>query len=108
MEPYEESAIQETEPEEDTYQAMLHGICTSACDVGAMSAVLLVPGLLGRRRRRSVACKYLLPGPVALRPCPAPSLRRPHCRSSVCRLIPPRYKGWMRYWPWCRCPRVCP
>src|SRR5207249_12246020 len=49
MEPYEESAIQETEPAEDTYQAMLHGIFTSACGVGAMSAEILVPGLVGQR-----------------------------------------------------------
>jgi hypothetical protein len=38
MEPYEESATQETEPAEDTHQAMLHEIFTSACDVAAMSA----------------------------------------------------------------------
>ena len=38
MEPYEESATQETEPAEDTHQAMLHGICTFACNVAAMPA----------------------------------------------------------------------
>jgi hypothetical protein len=38
MEPYEESTTQETEPVEDTHQAMLHGIFTFACDVAAMPA----------------------------------------------------------------------
>jgi len=38
MEPYEESAAQETEPAEETHQAMSHGIFTSAWHVAAIPA----------------------------------------------------------------------
>jgi len=38
MEPYKESAVQEGEPAEETHQAMLHEIFTSAYDVAAISA----------------------------------------------------------------------
>ena len=37
--------------------------------------------------------QVLIAGAGGAAPCPASSLRRPHCRSSACRLILPRYKG---------------
>ena len=40
-----------------------------------------------------MACKCSLPGLAAPRTCPASSLRRPHCRSSACRLIPSSLQG---------------
>jgi hypothetical protein len=49
MEVYEESAPQETEPAEERHQAMSHGIFSSACDVVAMSEMILVSGLISRR-----------------------------------------------------------
>jgi hypothetical protein len=45
MKAYEKSATQETEPAEDTHQAMLHGIFTSACDVAQGQQVILISGL---------------------------------------------------------------
>ena len=82
MQPHEESATQETEPAEDTHQAMLHGIFTSVCDVVAMQQVILACRLVGRRMwsavwrpsrqaredatlcRESVSRENVMPSPV--------------------------------------------